>query len=88
MTSINAKVTGDFLFQNECTEATDIYYRINRERKADGFICGRVTMEGSFTGGCSHDCGKGLKASLYGLRYCEFRACQGRERKRKSRSEL
>ena len=51
VTSIDGKVTGDFLFQNECAEATDIYYRINRERKADGFICGRVTTEGSFTGG-------------------------------------
>lgn len=51
VTSIDGKVTGEFLFQNECAEATDIYYRINRERKADGFICGRVTMEGSFTGG-------------------------------------
>ena len=51
VTSIDGKVTGDFLFQNECAEATDVYYRINRERKADGFICGRVTMEGSFTGG-------------------------------------
>ena len=51
VTSIDGKVTGDFLFQNECAEATDIYYRINRELDADGFICGRVTMEGSFTGG-------------------------------------
>ena len=51
VTSIDGKVTGDFLFQNECTEATEIYYRINRERKSNGFICGRVTMEGSFTGG-------------------------------------
>ena len=51
VTSIDGKVTGDFLLQNECAEATDIYYRINREHKADGFICGRVTMEGSFTGG-------------------------------------
>ena len=51
MTSIDGKVTGDFLFQNECAEATDIYYRINGERKADGFICGCVTMEGSFMGG-------------------------------------
>ena len=51
VTSIDGKVTGDFLFQNECAEATEIYYRINRERKSDGFICGRVTMEGSFTGG-------------------------------------
>ena len=51
MTSIDGKVTGDFLFQNECVAATEIYYRINRERKTDGFICGRVTMEESFTGG-------------------------------------
>jgi hypothetical protein len=51
VTSIDGKVTGNFLFQPECAEATEIYYRINRERKADGFICGRVTMEGSFTGG-------------------------------------
>ena len=51
VTSIDGKVTGDFLFQNECAEATNIYYRINREHRADGFICGRVTMEGSFTGG-------------------------------------
>ena len=51
VTSIDGKVTGDFLFQNECAEATDIYYRINRERKADGFICGRVTMESGFTCG-------------------------------------
>ena len=49
--SIDGKVTGDFLFQPECAEATEIYYRLNRERKADGFICGRVTMEGSFTDG-------------------------------------
>jgi len=51
VTSIDGKVTGDFLFQPECAGATDIYYRINRELKADGFICGRVTMESSFTGG-------------------------------------
>jgi len=49
--SIDGKVTGDFLFQPECAEATEVYYRLNRELKADGFICGRVTMEGSFTGG-------------------------------------
>ena len=39
------------MFQPECAEATEVYYRLNRELKADGFICGRVTMEGSFTGG-------------------------------------
>jgi len=51
VTSIDGKVTGNFLFQPECAETTEIYYRINRERKADGFICGRVTMEQSFTDG-------------------------------------
>lgn len=49
--SIDGKVTGNFLFQPECAEATEIYYRLNRELKADGFICGRITMESSFTGG-------------------------------------
>ena len=38
----------------ECEKATDIYYELNREYNkngANGFICGRVTMESSFTGG-------------------------------------
>lgn len=51
VTSIDGKVTGDFLFLPECAKATEIYYRLNREMPSDGFICGRVTMEGSFTGG-------------------------------------
>lgn len=51
VTSIDSKVTGDFLYRKECEKATDIYYEINRNYKADGFICGRITMEGSFTGG-------------------------------------
>ena len=49
--SIDGKVTGDFLYSPECEKATDIYYEINREYCHNGFICGRVTMEGSFTGG-------------------------------------
>lgn len=49
--SIDGKVTGDFLYRPECEKATDIYYEINRDYKAEGFICGRVTMEGSFTNG-------------------------------------
>ena len=51
MTSIDGKVTGSFLTAPECEAATDIYYQINRDYKADAFACGRVTMEGSFTGG-------------------------------------
>ena len=51
VTSIDGKITGEFLFRPECAGATETYYRLNRELRANGFICGRVTMEGSFTGG-------------------------------------
>ena len=54
VTSIDGKVTGDFLSRSECEAATDVYYELNREynrKGANGFICGRVTMESSFTGG-------------------------------------
>lgn len=51
VTSLDGKVTGKFLYQPQCEKATDLYYQINRDYKADGFACGRVTMEGSFTGG-------------------------------------
>lgn len=55
VTSIDGKVTGDFLFQKESEAGTEDYYEINRNFKADGFACGRVTMEGSFTGGWQPD---------------------------------
>ncbi len=54
VTSIDGKVTGEFLSRQECEKVTDIYYELNREYNkngASGFICGRVTMESSFTGG-------------------------------------
>ncbi len=51
VTSLDGKVTGEFLFNPECEGATEIYYDINRKLKCNGFICGRVTMEGSFTQG-------------------------------------
>ena len=54
VTSIDGKVTGDFLGLPACEDATEVYYEINREYKSrgsGGFICGRITMEGSFTGG-------------------------------------
>lgn len=51
VTSVDGKVTGDFLADSACKKATEIYYHINREIESNGFICGRVTMEGSFTGG-------------------------------------
>ena len=52
--SIDGKVTGDFLSRPECESATDVYYELNRkynQNGANGFLCGRVTMDGSFTGG-------------------------------------
>lgn len=54
VTSLDGKATGDFLSRSECEKATEIYYEMNREYKANGsggFICGRITMETSFTGG-------------------------------------
>lgn len=45
VTSIDGKVTGKFLYSPQCEKATDYYYRLNRDYKADGFACGRVTME-------------------------------------------
>ena len=53
--SIDGKVTGNFLSAPECAKATEIYYEINRSIESNGFICGRVTMEGSFTGGWQPD---------------------------------
>ncbi len=58
VTSIDGKVTGEFLRRHECSAATEIYYRKNRSYKKsgfNGFICGRVTMEESFTGGFRPD---------------------------------
>lgn len=55
VTSLDGKVTGEFLYKPECASACEIYYDINRKIKSNGFICGRVTMEGSFTGGYHPD---------------------------------
>lgn len=49
--SIDGKITGDYLSSNVGEELCQEYYRINREYKADAYLCGRITMEGSFTGG-------------------------------------
>ena len=54
-TSIDGKVTGEYLYLHESESAVDAYYEINRKYKADAYACGRVTMEGSFTGGFQPD---------------------------------
>ncbi|BBB92548.1 MAG TPA: dihydrofolate reductase family protein [Methylomusa anaerophila] len=48
VTSLDGKVTGDFLGKSAYSGLIEDYYRIHREYSADGFLCGRVTMEGSF----------------------------------------
>lgn len=56
--SLDSKVTGSFLCTPECESATTLYYQINRDWGADAFACGRITMEGSFTGGWYPDLDK------------------------------
>lgn len=51
VTSIDGKVTGKFLNHPESKRAIEAYYQAYRVNKYNGFICGRVTMESSFTGG-------------------------------------
>ena len=51
VTSVNSKITGEFLNTDAGKIATEEYYRINREYKADAYACGRITMEESFTKG-------------------------------------
>ncbi len=51
VTSIDGKVTGDFLFSENGVQVSESYYEINRRLKGDAFACGRVTMESSFTNG-------------------------------------
>lgn len=50
VTSIDGKVTGDFLCSEKGLEVSETYYEINRQLKGDAFACGKVTMESSFTG--------------------------------------
>ena len=48
--SLDGKVTGEHLVRSNHSSASEVYYEINRNYKADAYACGRVTMEGSFTG--------------------------------------
>ncbi len=61
VTSIDGKVTGEFLRSKNGALAAEVYYEINRDYKnkgAQGFVCGRITMEESFTGGYYPDLSK------------------------------
>lgn len=56
--SLDGKVAGDFLNHPISHTLSEEYYRIHRNFNSQGFICGRVTMEGSFTGGYQVDLSK------------------------------
>ena len=49
VTTIDGKITGDFLQVKSTEELCEEYYRIHREYAADAYLCGRVTFEGGFT---------------------------------------
>lgn len=53
--SDDGKATGEFLNKPECQSTIEEYYRIHKEFEADGFACGRITMEKSFTKGWQPD---------------------------------
>ncbi|MBQ2264104.1 MAG: dihydrofolate reductase family protein [Oscillospiraceae bacterium] len=55
LTSLDGKVTGDFLYTPTGLAASETYYEVNRLLRGDAFACGRVTMESSFTGGFRPD---------------------------------
>ena len=58
LVSIDGKITGEYMDLQVTNALTEEYYRINREYMADAYCCGRVTMEGSFTGGVKPDLSK------------------------------
>ncbi len=55
VTSLDGKVTGNFLDHPATAPAIEQYYDRHRHFGADAFACGRITMEGSFTGGFAPD---------------------------------
>lgn len=46
--SINGRVTGSFLENEQYSELLNTYFKIHKEYKADAFLCGRTTFESSF----------------------------------------
>lgn len=50
LTSIDGKIAGDFLSDEAIMPLHECYYDRHRKFEADAFLCGRVTMQGSFTG--------------------------------------
>lgn len=55
MTSMDGKITGSFFGLDAMQPISDFYFRCHREFGANGFLCGRVTMQESFTGADAPD---------------------------------
>jgi hypothetical protein len=55
LTSIDGKVTGDFLNSAKALEVSKTYYEVKRQLNSDAFACGRITMESSFKNGFQPD---------------------------------
>ncbi len=49
-TTMDGKINGSFLELESVRPVTDFYYECHRQFKTDAFLCGRVTMQESFTG--------------------------------------
>lgn len=49
--SLDGKIAGSFLSHQAMNIYEQEYYRLHRQFSCDAFLCGRVTMEGSFTHG-------------------------------------
>ena len=49
-TTMDGKINGSFLELESVKPVIDFYYDCHRQFNADAFLCGRVTMQGSFTG--------------------------------------
>jgi riboflavin biosynthesis pyrimidine reductase len=47
--TIDGKVTGNFLSSEKCSFFLSLYNKMNKEFKVDGFICGKTTMNESYT---------------------------------------
>lgn len=48
--SMDGKINGSFLDAPACRPINDFYFECHRQFKANGFLCGRITMQESFTG--------------------------------------
>lgn len=49
-TTMDGKINGSFLELESVQPVHDFYYQCHRQFKTDAFLCGRVTMQESFTG--------------------------------------